>query len=346
MASKRSDGRWAASLKEGKKRLWFYSWTSEADAEAQKLAYKEGSSKAAKPIEGTLGHFVDAVWWPRIRARCKLPTQKRYADLWRLHVGAKWESYRLENIKLEDAQVWLNSLSEKPKSLSPKSVLLIREILVNILNLAEKTGRLPRNEVRWTVTPSAPKKKVRRDLTLDRMKALVKAAEGTDMEGPVFAAAFLGLRRGEVCGLKVTDLDVRSNLVHLRRTRSKNYEGPLKKRNEGEERILPVTASIMKRLRAYALPGSIYLFSWNGRPVNPDRLTHNMEELCKKAEVPVMTFHDLRAAAASNLRALGVDPWRIMQILGHSQIDTTTIYQDEREEDMRTALGALSEGMQ
>lgn len=336
MASRRKDGRWAASLLTSQGRKWFYGSTEE-EAEAAKSSYQGPQNQAAK---GSLGAFVEAVWWPRVKARCKIPTQKRYSDLWRLHIGPRWEDYPIDGITLEECQAWLNEIP-----LGAKSVTLIREVLANILSLAEKTRRIQTNEVKWTAAPAPPAKRKRRDLDLDKMHALLLASKGTNMEGPVFAAAFLGMRRGEVCGLKVTDLDFKTSTIYLRRTRNKGYEGPLKKRREGEERVLSVTPSIMERIKAWISPGAIYVFSWEGRPVNPDRLTHNMSELCTKAKIPPMRFHDLRAAATSNLRALGVNPWRVMDILGHSSLDTTTIYQDEREEEIRAALGLLSAGI-
>ena len=335
MASQRSDGRWVASLyRKGHPRLWFYGSTQE-EAEAKKSAYLS-QNEPVKLAPGSVGEFVFAAWWPRILAKTKPPTQKRYSDIWRLHVSPTWQDAPLSSVKLEQVQSWLGSLE-----LSPKSKELCKLVLSSILNLAEQLGRIPRNEAKWATLPkSKPKRRV--DLNLSKIHKLMKAAEGTDMEGPVFAAAYLGMRRGEVCGLKVTDLE--DGAIHIRRTRNKQYEGSLKSKAEGEERVLPVPPAMLARIRSFAQEGSIYVFSWNGGPLNPDRLTHNMEQLCAKAGIERLTFHDLRAAAGSNLRRLGVDPWTIMRILGHTKIDTTTIYQDEGDEEVREALGRMVGG--
>ena len=165
------------------------------------------------------------------------------------------------------------------------------------------------------------------------------------MEGPVWAAACLGLRRGEVCGLKVTDVDMEAGILSLKATRDKWGEYPIKGATEGEERAIALPEVLLQKLLGYSEDGQLYVFLDRGRPIHPDRITKSMAELCRAAEVPAMTFHDLRAAAASNLRALGVDPWTIMTILGHSSLDMTTIYQDVRSKDQQAAIGALASAL-
>jgi len=54
--------------------------------------------------------------------------------------------------------------------------------------------------------------------------------------------------------------------------------------------------------------------------MRPDRITHAMSSLCKRAKVPTVAFHDLRSYSASNLAALGVDLNTIMSILGHTKL--------------------------
>ncbi len=107
-------------------------------------------------------------------------------------------------------------------------------------------------------------------------------------------------------------------------------------------RELPLTPETLQALARYVRPGEIYLFGPRaGGPVDPGSATKAMPRLCKAAGVPPMGLHDLRSYAASNLRALGCDPWEIMEILGHSDIDTTTIYVDADDEGKRKALGGL-----
>ncbi|WP_432886538.1 tyrosine-type recombinase/integrase [Kribbella sp. CA-245084] len=60
---------------------------------------------------------------------------------------------------------------------------------------------------------------VNRGATEDQARALLEAARGTRLHALFVLALYLGLRRGEVLGLKWEDIDWAENTVQIRRTR-------------------------------------------------------------------------------------------------------------------------------
>jgi len=224
---------------------------------------------------------------------------------------------------------------------------MVRGILNSILGLAYELQRIDRNPIK--LVPVVRKiRKAKQNLTVETVNKVLAAAAGTRMEGPCYAASHIGLRRGEVCALKVTDLNAAKSCIELKATRDKFGEGSLKGRQKGETRTIPIPASIFEKLRSFIKPGQIYLFTdrdfitGKERPIHPDRISKTMQKLCQQAGVELLRFHDLRAAASSNLLRAGVDPFTIQRILGHSSIDTTAIYIDENEADTRSALSRLA----
>jgi integrase len=61
-----------------------------------------------------------------------------------------------------------------------------------------------------------------------------------------------------------------------------------------------------------------------GTAIEPRNLSRHFEALRDKAKVRRVRFHDLRHSCASLLFELGVPLRMVMEILGHSQIGTTS----------------------
>ena len=61
-----------------------------------------------------------------------------------------------------------------------------------------------------------------------------------------------------------------------------------------------------------------------GTPLNRHNVSHRFKELLARLGLPDLVFHELRHTCASLLLAQGVDPRAVMEILGHSQLSTTT----------------------
>src|SRR5215204_170531 len=64
--------------------------------------------------------------------------------------------------------------------------------------------------------------------------------------------------------------------------------------------------------------------SERGTPLNRHNVSHRFKELLLRLDLPDLVFHELRHTCASLLLAQGVHPRAVMEILGHSQLSTTT----------------------
>jgi integrase len=172
----------------------------------------------------------------------------------------------------------------------------------------------------------------------------MEAARGSWMEGPLVMALFLGLRRGEVCGLKWSAIDRKKMRVEIREQRHPLLP-PGSKPKMQKVRTLPIHASVLERIDQLGDRSSLYIFTMkNHQPIRPNSLSDAMEWLCRDAGIKRQTFHDLRSEASSNLAALGADPWSIMEILGHTKMDMSMLYVNQRERNKRDALGLLIQG--
>ena len=140
----------------------------------------------------------------------------------------------------------------------------------------------------------------------------IKVCAKTDIEfHPILAFALhTGVRKGEVFGLRWTDVDIGSGKIKIQRS----YNSPTK---SGKSRIIPMTDSLALLLEKWYLPGEdTVVFS------NMD-VNYRLRRLCKKASLPLLTFHGLRHTFASLLLEDKVSPKQVQYLLGHANVSTT-----------------------
>jgi len=140
-----------------------------------------------------------------------------------------------------------------------------------------------------------------------------------------------GMRRGELAGLDIEDVDMRSREVVVR-----NGKG-------GKERTAPVGERALNALRVYlnerikmrTSDGALFV-GMNMKRISPHTVTNCVERWKRKAGVRAYgKAHAFRHSFASHMLVNGASITAIQRILGHSNISTTTKYLHIREEDAK-----------
>ncbi|MEU8076075.1 tyrosine-type recombinase/integrase [Catellatospora citrea] len=140
-------------------------------------------------------------------------------------------------------------------------------------------------------------------------------------------AAVTGLRRGELAGLRWTDVDLEGGELAVSNQRvcigGQVADGDPK--TDAACRTIALDELTVAVLRVHATGGwsstgaGGYVYCWpDGRPLRPDWVTHRFAELVAVAGVPPIRLHDLRHGSATMARAAGVDLQVIQRRLGHT----------------------------
>lgn len=358
-----SNQRWETSLGSGKNRRWFRSRKAGEEGRLiviQKRQAFERELDGPEPmVPGCLGEFIETVWWPRAKVRCTTSTIKGYVSILEKHIS-RFYGYQVTSLTLEVLQPWISEIaselietkdktgrvvSVKPRS--PKRVANIYAVMTSILELAKKTRRYPYEDHRLVELAPIPERKERTDLDSELVRKLCAAAVGSSVEGPVYVASHIGLRRNEVCGLKKSDiqlLDTHAEVTLRSNRQSHGEEQRLKSKRPGKVHCLRIPRSVGEKILSFGQHEGIYVFhDAHGKPIAPDRITKSMPELCERAGVQRVTFHDLRAACRSNLQAAGAPESMILAILNHSSISTSRKYQDRRPNDEMEMIAKLAD---
>lgn len=169
-----------------------------------------------------------------------------------------------------------------------------------------------------------PKRKSPR-LKLNEVEQLVEGVKTTQHAVRNLALVYLmmesGLRKGEVIGLCVSDLNFEEETVTV-----------LGK--DKEEREVPMNRETIEAVKAYLeeRPDSTsqqLFLKVNGEPLTPDGLASLMHRLKAQAELPQLHCHLLRHTFANHYIAGGGSLRRLQKALGHNDVSTTAaIYTD------------------
>ena len=123
-----------------------------------------------------------------------------------------------------------------------------------------------------------------------------------------------GLRRGELLGLKWTDIDWKNGIIKVRRqvarVDGKIVEAPLKTKNSYREvSISPQAIEVLREQKRKT--NDQYVFpSPNGGPISPDSVNNMLKRVLERAGIPKVTFATI---ALQN----GVDIKTVSGMLGH-----------------------------
>lgn len=181
----------------------------------------------------------------------------------------------------------------------------------------------------------------------DELLILFDAVKGLRIEFPVLMAGYYGMRRGEIVGLKWSNIDFEYGTITIKHTVSYvTLDGKTvlvakdRAKTKKSIRTLPLVPPVREMLIKMKdmeeankrFFGSDYYYGDDdyvyknemGKLISPDYVTQNFAIQVKKIKsLEQIRFHDLRHSCAALLRHEGVPMEDIQKWLGHSQITTT-----------------------
>lgn len=176
----------------------------------------------------------------------------------------------------------------------------------------------------------------------EEVKQLLELTRDDEIYIPILLAAYYGLRRSEVVGVKWSAIDFTENTLTIRHTVHSTEEGLVTKdrlKTKSSYRTLTLEPFVREELlkhreeiermkktmrSAYSKEYTDYVcVDALGRLYDPDFISNHFGQLLEKLKLKKIRFHDLRHSCASVLLAQGVPMKQIQEWLGHSDMSTT-----------------------
>lgn len=326
---KRSDGRWEARYRLNGKPVSIYAHTQKEVLTQLRLALRlidEGRPLSQNDV--TVKKYLER-WLKEDLAASGL--RKATLDNYAWAVDKIIDSLghrKIRDLSVTDVETFLRGLSVESRS----SRARIHSTLTKALRHAQRRGIVYQNVAMLADTPSGTVR-VRRSLTREQAETLLEISEGHRLRPLILTGLYLGLRPGELAGLRWKDVDLVGGVLRIRVSRS----GPLKTKRS--QRTLAMPAVVVDELKGIERYGDLVFPTSVGGMWDKNNLRREFAELTEKAGLGIWTPYELRHSCASLLSAAHVPLIEIADLLG--QGSTRMLEQHYRhnvEPTIRTAL--------
>lgn len=369
----RADGRWEASVElgyaGGKRRRKWVQGATKGEAIEKLREEQRRKDNGLPPTNARLRVSEFLRWW----AANTLPgtvtpgTEATYRRQLELYVIPALGHLRLKELGPAHVTEMMQSmasgsLSKDGRPLSAQTQSGARKVLGRALRRAEQEGLLLRNVAKLADGPRVSRPEGR-SLSRDEARLLGTATSGHRL-APAFGLQLFGLRRGEVLGLRWSDVDLDGEpcVVRIRRQLQRQAGKGLVltelKTNRSRRNVVvpPQLTEQLRRWRAAQAAERLAIGeSWQGRddlvfttpigtPIDPDNYRKRFSAATKAAGLGHWHTHELRHSAGSLLFDAGVPLKVISEQLGHaSERITSDIYVHTEQRQLARVAEVMAE---
>ena len=289
------------------------------------------------PSEYTFAQWLDYWYKDIILPQIEETTAYGYRGMIENYLKPQLGEIRLQKLTARDIQQYYTWLMGE-KELSPNTVIKHHNLLTNTLNAAERQEYITKNPMR-AVSPPKKRQREAKFYTPEQLGTLLDKAVGTRLELPVYICAYLGLRRGELCGLRWSDIDLEHQTITIENTRTQAGKKEIEKgtKTASSTRTLYLPDTLCDMLKAAkenqqacratyknAYDDNDYVIVMeDGKPFRPNYLSELFGKFLADNDLPKIVLHELRHTFASLSNQAGIPAYNIGKALGHSTPATT-----------------------
>ena len=338
---KRKDGRWEGRFTVGHDPITGKPITKNVLARTQaecKKKLREELNKAevldyTKADKITVGAWLDTWYENYVKTTLRPATVKNYEILIRVHIKPIIGDIPLKQLTptylqqlyaalLTRGRVERPESENQPKGLSVKTVRNIHTIIRSACEKAVIERLLMFNPAIGCELPKKERKEMK-ILPLDQLQTFFAAAKEHGCYEMFYFELATGLRRGELFGLKWSDIDLQTGAIRIQR-QVQRLDGKVqetKLKTSNSYRTILVDRDILNMLismKAERKIQSDYVFcSPTGGILEPGSQRKRLQRLLESCGMEKIRFHDLRHTFATLALQNGVDVKTLSGLLGH-----------------------------
>jgi integrase len=297
--------------------------------------------------------------WIRYHSQfIKESTYSNYRNIIDNHLAKDFTDFSLEDFSNNVLQNYVltkyTSGSTNNNSLSIKTV---KDIMV-VLKLSLRYAFQEQVISSFDLSVKYPKTTMNRTLTtiskfeISKIIDTVKQSTDTRDIGILFGL-LSGMRIGEICALKYSDISFKENNINVSRTLQRIYTKKDKTKiiettpkTNSSFRTIPLSRELKALLSSHSNKTDNYILSDSNIPVEPRLLRKRFNSILKQCKIQHYTFHTLRHTFATKCIEAKIDYKTISVLLGHANISTTlNLYVHPNTTQKKRAINKLTAHM-
>lgn len=278
------------------------------------------------------------LWLEDNKVKLKISTYSKYLRLIENHILPSLGNILIKNI---DATVINKFLREKSTAgnlsgkggLSASTVRTIGFILKSAINYGYKNNYC--SCINGEVILPLKSNQTLNVLNITEQVRLENSCldDNNEQKIGILLSLYTGLRLGEICGLKWSDIDYEGKTIHIHRTveRIENITSPtnssktslmlLDVKTSSSDRVIPIPSKLFplvcNKKDGFVIQGRTYEY------MDPRTLQYYFKKKLKEADIEDMKFHCLRHTFATRCIESGMDIKSLSEIMGHSDVNIT-----------------------
>ena len=311
-----------------------FSRKKDAEAAARKIENAIDENRFIEPSNKLFSVYVKEWFYDHYQKRITIPTLINRENILNTHLlkNNLFFDKEISKITAVDIDIFYNQKINENYSTS--YIRQMHQLLNQAFNQAVKWKKILSNPV---IDADLPAVRYEEMLiwSIDEVNNFLKASKRERQYLAFILAVYTGMRRGEILGLKWSDIDFENKRIRVNRslsyTTKRGYLFTALKTKKSKRQI-PITEKVLNELRRHKsiqeewkkLVGDLYqdqdliICTNYGTEQNPQNLIRTMKRIIKAANVRSIRFHDIRHTHASILIAKGVDIVNISARLGHA----------------------------
>lgn len=332
--TKRKDGRYVGKFiaeyaDNGKAQYHYVYGKTYEEAESKVLIGREIATRYLSGRYITVGKVYQE-WLNAVVNRVKESTLANYRNKFEKHILPEFGDIPCADLTAGRINAFINK--KLADGLSASYVRDIFTVFKTMLKYAQDEYGF-RLSLKNVVLPKAERKQVEKisDTEQKKLVSYLKANMSLTAFG-ILLSLFMGLRIGELCGLKWEDVDFRNKILHIRRTvqRISSANGNRKTKivisapkSASSFREIAIPDALMKYFEMFRSEADHFILSGADKPVEPRTMQYRYKKILQSAEVENHNYHKLRHTFATNSAENGFNVKALSAVLGHRSVTLT-----------------------